>query len=67
MAIRISLGYIPQHCVLEARYLHRAYYTYLIHEITLECVHLYGYNSILSGVVVEQWLASVTTDLLMRG
>ena len=45
-------------CVLKARYLHRAYYTYLIHEITLESVQLYGHNIILSGVVVELWLAS---------
>ena len=69
-----SLGYIPQHCVLKARYLHRAYYTYLIHEITLECVQLYGHNSILSGVVGARWLpprraqlVGVAVDIAVSG
>ena len=35
--------------MLKARYLHRAYYTYLIHEITLESVQLYGHNSLFNG------------------
>ena len=51
----ISCGYIPQHCVLEARYLHRAYYTYLIHEITLESVQLYWHNSLFNGECVSWW------------
>jgi len=42
--------------VLKARYLHRAYYTYLIHEITLESVQLYGHNIIFSGVLGARWL-----------
>ena len=63
----ISMGF-QQHihtplCVLKARYLHRAYYTYLIHEIILECVQLYGHNSILSGVVAAWWRGGCLQDV----
>ena len=74
----ISMGF-QQHihtplCVLKARYLHRVYYTYLIHEIALECVQLYGHNSILSGVVGARWLpprraqlVGVAVDIAVSG
>ena len=60
--------------MLKARYLHRAYYTYVIHEITLESVQLYGHNSILSGVVGARWLpprraqlVGVAVDIAVSG
>ena len=60
----ISMGF-QQHihtplCVLKARYLHRAYYTYVIHEITLESVQLYGHNSLFSGLLGARWLVTAS-------
>ena len=53
-------------CVLKARYLHRAYYTYVIHEITLESVQLYGHNSMLSGLLGARWLVAASATWVSR-